>query len=384
MATVIVISVLLMLLILGVITVWNGELFLFGRLQFIGAQRDNVNSAFVLYESHPDYFGDNTTKLYDSIPSEITREERDWGLYKIVTITAVESQLKQTRLMGQRNNLDYTLYYPAQNGILNLSGNTNIEGKIRVPKNGVAYSQMNSEFFSGEQLSPIQFAGSTDSIIPSIAEKQVERLFSYTSGDEFPPDPITNSFRDSTAIYVYNNNLLALCEIQGNVILLASHLYIDKSSNLKDIIIVGNHITVGSGFKGTVQLFARDSLIIEEQVELKYPSGIYSNSYLELNKNSSIDGYAIVATPVKKKRTILYNYKQAVTARVRGMLYVKGIAQLQGIINGVAIISRANYYAPQSRYNNQIHNATIIGSGLTAFPFWIKQKNEAQTIKWVE
>lgn len=384
MATVIVISTLLMILVLGVITVWNGELFLFGRVQFIGAQRDNIHSAFVLYETHPDYFEGSATKLYDSISSEITLKEENWGLYKIVTITAVESHLKQIRLMGQRNNLDYTLYYPAKNGLLNVSGNTNIEGKIRVPKGGISYSQMDSEFFSGKQLSSIQFAGSNDSIMPPIAKRQVERLFEYPGGEMIPHRPIITSFCDSTNIYVCNNNLLALCTVRGNVILLADQLYIDRSSELQDIIVVGNHLTVGSGFKGAIQLFARDSLIVEEQVELTYPSGLYSNNYIELNNDSSIDGYTIVIAPTKKRRNILYNYKQAVTAKVRGMLYVNGIAQLQGIVNGVAIINRANYYAPQSRYNNHLHHATIIESELTAFPFWIKQENAAQTIKWVE
>lgn len=388
MSTVLVLSVLVMLVILGLIMVWESEFILLSRMNYIQSQRAHIESVFTLYENHPEAFSqEREVTLYDSVPSQIKVNVRYWGLYEIVSMTATSSNLHQSRIMGLRqlDGKDYALYYPAHNNALSLSGYTNIEGVAMLPPRGVTYTQMESRFFSGKKLTSNQILTSDKQMpTPKFLHLADSALLAPRTFIEIGLDSIANNFYNTPTMYCnYSGNMLASCLLSGNIMLQAEKLYIDTSSQIDNIIVRANSVTVCADFKGSLQILATDSVIVEQGALLEYPSGIYAREYVELADNAIVNGYVIVDNRNENRKPKECNYIQSKLAKVRGLLYVNGVAQLQGIVSGVVMIDAANYFSKQGYYRNMIYNASMIYSDKTAFPLWIDDKGKKETIKWV-
>lgn len=63
-------------------------------------------------------------------------------------------------------------------------------------------------------------------------------------------------------------------------------------------------------------------------------------------------------------------YRQARTARVRGLLYVDGRGPRAGIVAGQAVLRQAVYFAAQGYYKDMLHDFTLLENHATAQPLW--------------
>lgn len=152
--------------------------------------------------------------------------------------------------------------------------------------------------------------------------------------------------------------------------LCGDELRIDSTCRFEHPLIVARKIIVGSGAHISAQLFARDTVVIEPRAMLEYPSGIYAGVYAEVGDRAEVNGYAIVRdTAVRKK--ISANYRQLRTARLRGLLWVDGIAQMQGIVSGWVIVRQAVYFSPQGYYKDMLYDITLLENSVTAQPLWL-------------
>ena len=139
---------------------------------------------------------------------------------------------------------------------------------------------------------------------------------------------------------------------------------------MEHLLICARKITVGSGARITAQLFARDTAVIEPRAVLEYPSGVYACRYAEVGAHGAVNGYVIVRDTVARKK-VTANYLQSRTARVRGLLYVDGIAQVQGIVAGRAVLRQAVYFSPQGYYKDMLYDVTVLENPVTAQPLWL-------------
>jgi hypothetical protein len=125
-----------------------------------------------------------------------------------------------------------------------------------------------------------------------------------------------------------------------------------------------------------------DSINIEENVRLDYPSGLYSEKYIGIGDGTQVNGYAIVN--LKDEPNVRNaNYEQSRLATVRGLVYVSGIAQLQGIVSGTVFLGKAVYYSPRGYYENMIYDATVLENSEMAAPLWLGGPPERKEAKWV-
>lgn len=227
-----------------------------------------------------------------------------------------------------------------------------------------------------------------------------EKITVTTADGRFSKQAILGTPQDSTALYIADNgrpiSLTGVTNILGVTYLpkfgvaynqMGSHFFTGKKleqikiseDRLPEIIQVEtteSKVVVESGFCGERQIFATDTVIIEENVVLKYPSGIYvKNGYIEIKDSSEVNGYVIVTG----------RYKQSPLAKVRGSVYVDGIAQLQGIISGKIYAKECSYYSPEGIYSNTIYDLTAIENHDIASPIFIKnvQHHERRIIKWL-
>ncbi|MFQ8805407.1 MAG: hypothetical protein ACLR8Y_10215 [Alistipes indistinctus] len=115
-------------------------------------------------------------------------------------------------------------------------------------------------------------------------------------------------------------------------------------------------------------------MLIGRRVTLGYPSGVFvarenPDRYIEIGPDSRIEGYAIVDGDGKPdvKRT---NYRQDRTAVLRGLLWVDGAAQVQGIVSGSLAANRFVYYSSEGYYEDMLYDLTLLENPAATYPLW--------------
>ena len=151
---------------------------------------------------------------------------------------------------------------------------------------------------------------------------------------------------------------------------------------MENVVICARNVSIADGTNMSAQIFARDTVVIGKRCTLEYPSGIYAESYAELGDCSMVNGYAIVrASPSEKQ--ISPSYKQSVTARVRGLLWVEGRAQLQGIVSGRTVLERAYIYTSHGYYKDMVCDASVLENDVTVQPRWMEADTLGKEVVWL-
>lgn len=342
--TVLVAATLMALTVIAVLSLWEADFLYFSRQRHNEMMRAHIESGFTLYAHHPAELmarldPDSTMVLYDSLTSSrIKISRRPHGLYEAVTVEA--GGLVGTKMFG-KTPCDTVLIYPDRGSSVTLAGKTNIKSHVLIPSIGVVYGQMGADFFRGEELAQAMMHPSRDSL----------------------PTPHTEAKR------LVDSLLSVDCQ---DVLL--------SESVTPDTIIIARKARIISGFRGSLQVFARDSIVVEDSVTLDFPSGLFSQTHVSIGDNSVINGYVIV-TPSESIVT-KSAYKQSKTACVRGLIHIGGAAQIQGIISGTAMIERAVYYSSRGYYDNMIYDATLLPNRAMAWPMWFDNERRKEA-KWL-
>ncbi|MFQ8805408.1 MAG: hypothetical protein ACLR8Y_10220 [Alistipes indistinctus] len=163
LATVLVVSALMLLSVLGMLALWEADFLFFSRAGHLSRQRANVESAFVLYAADSTLTArldeEGGLRLYDSLPdSRVRIVVRPWGLYEVVRVEAADPRIVPTRLFGSAAPFACPpgesggLWYATDAASLSLTGRTALHGGLRLPRHGVQYGQIRSVFFRGERI----------------------------------------------------------------------------------------------------------------------------------------------------------------------------------------------------------------------------------------
>jgi len=389
--TVLAVSLLVAVMMMGLLSLYELDFLFFTRLQRIRTQKDNIESLLTLYRYDPTIASrleaDSSLVLYDTLPaSRMKFTCSDWGLYEVAIASSYEGDLYQGQILGLAAPAKdaCTLWYRDNNSALTLTGDSNIEGEAWLPRNGVIYGQMQSVYFKGEKLSPTQIKKSSSTLPAPDKQRSavVEKLFGLRP-DTFAADSMTVSFRgDGPVVIAAQDNRLSNCYYAGNIVITGGRIEIARSAKLRDVIVVGREVVVEDRFSGAVQIFARDTARVGKDVVMEYPSGIYSEKNASLGDNSLIEGYMVVDCKGDMDKTKA-NCVKSRTSRLRGLLYVKGIAQLQGTVAGVAYIDKATYFSPHGYYEDMLFDASLFGRDEAIYPLWLDAAGKREMIKWV-
>jgi hypothetical protein len=402
--TVLVLVIIMLLMVMGIInTLGNFSLFRY-RTYYNKTQRSYIESGFVLYNNAP-----TLSEKLNSDSSFVLFEENNlskiyinrylWGLYEIATISNHDKTISETRMIGLKpEQPPYTFYYSGNNAPVYLAGNTTIEGNIKIPMYGYKYTQMQSRFFSGREIEPGKTSTSEKELPAPGKEIKVylDSLFKLKHTIEESsgfPDSLINKFSNTkTLIISTQKGVLRNTLLKGNIILLAKELDIEKSAQLEDIVIIADKIVVEDGFKGVVQLLAKDTVLLKKNITLQYPSGVYiyhenKKRHVSLGDSCIVEGYVIVDGDGEVNVTNA-NYSQAVNSTVKGLVFVNGIALFRGTVNGSVILKEAVYYSREGYYDNTIVDVTIRDSCPLINALWLygnkyhSKKTISDNYKW--
>lgn len=369
-------SLVLLAAMFGLLALQEQRTILQARTDGLRQVRADVESAYAVYELHADEVSAGTAfRLFDSLPRSQVRIRREpWGLYELVHVAAADSLVVACRLYGIEPDARQTLCCADDRGAMTLAGNTVLEGLLRLPRNGIVYGRIGADAYRGPEIAPSRIRRSARTL-PVPAAAAVARADSLSYGITATTVmaaacDLDVSFRDAGTVgmRIFADEI-ADRRLRGRIVLAADRIRIDSTCRFEHIIVVARNIAVGSGARISAQLFARDTLVVEERAVLEYPSGLFSKRYIELGEHSVVNGYAIVSN-ASRPDIRSANYRQERTAKLRGLLWVDGTAHVQGVIAGSAVLSQVVYFSPEGYYRNMLYDLTLLENPITAQPLW--------------
>ncbi len=376
--TVVVVTLVMLTAMLGLLALWERQTLLAARTQRLRQARADVESAVTRYRLHPhepQLTAPEGCLLYDSLPqSRVFLRREPWGLYELLRVATGDSLVSTCRLVGAEPDPGRTLFYADNRAAVTLAGETRLQGTLQLPQNGLTYGRVGSEFYRGEAIPRAAVRSSAATMPPPSADAaaRIGALFAFVqqlpTADDLP-DSLAVSFRDPAVLLRLGAAEIGDCTLRGRIVLAADELRIDSTCRLEHPLVAARKIVVGSGAHIAAQLFARDTILVEPRAALEYPSGIYAGRYAELGDRATVDGYVVVRdTAPHEKMTA--SYRQSRTARVRGVLWVDGAAQVQGIVAGRAVLRQTVYFSPQGYYKEMLYDFTLLENSATAQPLW--------------
>ena len=165
--------------------------------------------------------------------------------------------------------------------------------------------------------------------LPSLDEESqdvVNGLLDYAGEREWLENGsvLQRGFQESV-VCVEVGEYLSGVRVSGPVILYASSmLFVEENNRLENVIIVGDRVEFADGFSGCVQVFARDTILLGNQVCLKAGSGLYvrqgeEKGFIRLGEECEVNGYVIAGAKVSEGEQKQLLYYQPESSRVRGL-----------------------------------------------------------------
>ncbi|RYE59595.1 MAG: hypothetical protein EOP48_00355 [Sphingobacteriales bacterium] len=324
--------------------------------------------------------------LYNDGMDSICIIRKSWGIYRMALLQShiKKDTLKKAFLLGQDTREDKDAVYLAdEDRPLNISGEARIIGNTRLPKSGIRQSYVEGRSYTGRQLVLGEIKNSERLLSPlsQIHIASIEAFFSQNAQHETTemPKKIQRSFwQEPLRIWIKPETNLSGSILEGNVILFSdTTVNVPADAQLKNLQIYAKEIRIANGFKGNLQLFARDSIVLADKVHLNYPSslvvlsdtvtGANVQQRIVIGKDSSVKGviigYQSKRTPLQILVTLGNN------TIVEGEIYVSGALQLS---KGVKVLGKVSCYkfftkTQQSNYENYLVDATLDREGRSPF-----------------
>lgn len=394
MASVLVVSTLMFVGILGVLFLWDREYLLSFRYFFREQQRAHLSSAVVKYCQDTSFciaFGQDTSLMLfpELVTSEVNFCRKRWGLYEILVLTAGDE--KKCCLMGKADEGDSraALYLPERHRTLSIAGKSRVIGKSYLGRQGVTYTQVRSKFFNGTPIASSDICHSDETLPPPVPEiiAYVDELFQSATVEWPEIESCEQTSFAGPVEYRQAGQEIGGVRLSGPYVLCATDsLYIRGDCRLRGVIIVAEKVRIGTGFQGSVQVFAQNAIWLEEHVVLQAGSGLWVNGdslrrSVRLGANCHVEGYVVVAGNMERQESPYAHYHQPVSAVVKGFVYVDGIADVQGVIEGSLYAGELYHFASEGYYADLFYDLSVCRIPDTVYPFLLKGPEERREIK---
>jgi hypothetical protein len=145
-----------------------------------------------------------------------------------------------------------------------------------------------------------------------------------------------------------------------------------------------------SGFSGSLQAFAEDSLIIGESCEFNFPSaiGIFNQNInavvLNIKKASKISGSVFICQRFNTIIPPIMVFEDEV--KIHGQVYCPGVVEIYGNVIGNIYCHSFAVHTNSAYYENYLYNVTIDRHALSGFyggAMIFPDVNSSKVISWV-
>lgn len=280
--------------------------------------------------------------LYSLTRDSISIRKKNWGIFELGEVYAFEQldTMKKSFLIAKEIKKDQTvLYLSDEDRPLSISGSSRISGNAFLPKSGIRQAYVDGKGYTSKQLvyGKIKESGRD---LPTFNETKLNWLKKQLNDTVFyeavSEDSLINSFFKSTLKLNIKKNEILDKYLKGNIIVYAdSVLKISSSAFLEDVLVFAPAIIIEKGFRGSGQFFATDSITLEEDVRLHYPSclGVIKDEKarhqpkISLANNVHFGG--LIFTDEKERSTLQTMLSIAKNTFVEGEIFVKGMLKIE-------------------------------------------------------
>ncbi len=314
----------------------------------------HANYSKSIYENHQvfDYLNqtDIPYGLTDSLDifSNVSITKKQWGIFELVSVKTKKNKesFEQIALIGERNIHKRALYLKNNNQQLILVGNTIIKGNVALPRLRVNSGNIAGISYNKDRLIYGDIAQSEEKL-PAI--KNTEKVYSFLTSylndsiKSFDLEEGANkhwSFTKKTLVHRRNGVVdIVHSNLYGHIIIESDTLIrVHSSSQLQDVILIAPRIEILPNFKGSLQVFATDTIKIGENSQLAYPTSLMlldnkNKGTIQISKSSTIKGiisYLSNSETTSHTSQILLDN----TSVVFGEVYCQGNIELRGQVNG--------------------------------------------------
>lgn len=320
--------------------------------------------------------------LYEKGTDSVRIIQQPWGLLDVAFVESWSSQgifndtIRRSFFIGKKPPA-YALTLSEGTDALALCGHTQLVGDIFVPREGVERGFINGKPYQGNKLvdGKISITKSIDNSYLKPRFEQLMALQKRAATETIERDTIEHSFGKPTLVLRAPTFYTAGLSLKGNIIIIAdSLLTIAANSILDDVIVMGTTIRIEQGFQGTVQAFARDSLIVENDVVLAYPSMLSLlptlttedfAPWIELQDGCVQTGAIVV--PMFKYREQQPKVHLHPKATVEGQVWVNGLFQHDGTVYGSVFCESFLLKTAAAVYENYLLDAIINRKALSPY-----------------
>jgi hypothetical protein len=319
---------------------------------------------------------------------------KPWGYMQVLSINTFKKgdTLAYRYFVGQQfNSTIPTLYLPDLQKPLLLNGKVKLKGFIQVTEKGFDRGHLQSQGFAYSKYYEGTFEPSTSKLPPLldwVKNKDPFENIEYQKIDNLNQG--SYSFEQKTAFYQSLNKLELNDTLEGNLIIQSfDTIVIGADAVLKNIAIKAPYIRFANGFKGSVQAVATKGMIIENNVNLLFPS------YVVLKDDSPMDNQSLTKLKIGDHSRVLggilvldknYNFRnvpqlQIGKSLVAGMVYNEGQTELRGEIYGSLITNGFMLNAGGGVYGNQLLDCVIAyqkGDKAPIFPYWLANQKTSK------
>lgn len=352
----------------------------------------NINSAINLIlidRNIVNYNNHLSFQLYDEPNSEVFINRIVWGAFEIIKTKTKWSIFHSEKVVQIGEDVisyePLALYLVDNNNYLSVCGKTILKGTCYIPNATVKRAFIEGQFFIGTKLIDGEIKKSENylpeinpnfldycSTIQNDSIQQQDSILMYSTFFA-SKDSLFHSFLDSIPILLYSPNKINIQSknIKGYIIIKSDEaIEIESDAKLSDIILIAPFIKVKEGFEGNIQLIGSDSITIEKNVKLLYPSLVAviteKNSKLNIRNNVVISGAVL-----NFSYALADNFSSMLTinkdAIINGLVYTNCNAEIQATINGSLYCNKISLKTNSGRYENHLLNAEINFNNLSEY-----------------
>jgi hypothetical protein len=311
---------------------------------------ENINSAIVILENHPEFFGYGEHQIQLTEDSTFLTDIKisDWGFYDHIVIVARQGKQQLSKLFLftddiRKYNILPSLYLSGASQYLSLGGKTYIGANTFLPSLGIRESYLNGIGYNRDSL--VQgLSYTSDAFLPDLNSFWKERYDNLKKKIIITND-IVNMKSDSIIVSFKEPTLVLKCPdkyelrfkyIKGNIIIVGTKIHIANSSSIHQCIIKADSIIIEKNFKGEVQLIADKYIEIGESSVLMPPSVIYLENYahneqVKIKSNTLFIGEIVIPNHSTMRRELLIIESGV---RLIGQIYCNGYSSFEGIVYG--------------------------------------------------
>ena len=334
----------------------------------------NVRSGLEFCLASPELPEDKVFDLFQEEKDSLRIQSKPYGILTDVQLSAfhVDDSISKGVLLGNKSTRKSktALYLANSNKALGLCGNVKLNGNVFVPERGIERSYIEGQNFVGTRL----FRGVkqvSKSSLPEIHPQiigNISDVYAINTGSIYNEDVDTIVSKSYTLVLKAEEGVLLNKVVKGKVMIVSSDfIRVSPRAELENVILKAPVVIFDRGFEGSVQVFARDSIVVGEDCYLKYPSALvlkspskpnYSPKIL-LGENSKLAGNIILQQSsfnLRNNGMVTLN-KRVV---VNGTVYSEGYTQLKSCeVQGEVYTKKLFLKTRSSIYENTLLNVVI-------------------------